>query len=64
MATTGSSDHSVIYRGLQLHLAMTNDLSLAIGSSRTVDPVDSAVVDPVHGPLTYSMDLSLEKIIL
>jgi hypothetical protein len=34
MATTWSSDHSVIYRGLQLRLAIANDLSLAIGLSR------------------------------
>jgi hypothetical protein len=34
MATTWSSDLSAIYRGLQLRLAITNDLSIAIGSSR------------------------------
>jgi hypothetical protein len=34
MATTWSSDHSAIYRSLQLCLAIANDLSLAIGSSR------------------------------
>jgi hypothetical protein len=34
MADTWSSDYSAIYRGLQLYLAMANDLSLAIGSSR------------------------------
>jgi hypothetical protein len=34
MATTWSSDLSAIYRGLQLRLAITNDLSVAIGSSR------------------------------
>jgi hypothetical protein len=34
MAATWSSDHSVIYCGLQLCLAIANDLSLAIGSSR------------------------------
>jgi hypothetical protein len=33
MATTWSSDHSPIYRGLQLHLVIANDLSLVIGSS-------------------------------
>jgi hypothetical protein len=32
--TTRSSNHSAIYRGLQLCLAITNDLSLAIGSTR------------------------------
>jgi hypothetical protein len=30
----GSSDHSTIYRSLQLRLAIANDLSLTIGSSR------------------------------
>jgi hypothetical protein len=34
MAATWSSDHSAIYRGLQLHLTIANNLSLAIGSSR------------------------------
>jgi hypothetical protein len=34
MAATWSFDHSGIYRGLQLCLAMANDLYLAIGSSR------------------------------
>jgi hypothetical protein len=34
MATTWSSDHSAIYHGLQLHLALANDISLAIGLSR------------------------------
>jgi hypothetical protein len=34
MATTWSSDLSAIYRGLQLRLAITNDLYVAIGSSR------------------------------
>jgi hypothetical protein len=34
MATTWSSDHLAIYRGLQLRLAIANDLSLAIGLSR------------------------------
>jgi hypothetical protein len=34
MAATWSFDHSAIYRGLQLCLAIANDLSLAIGSSR------------------------------
>jgi hypothetical protein len=34
MATTWSSDHSVIYRNLQLRLAIANNLSLAIGSTR------------------------------
>jgi hypothetical protein len=34
MAATWSSDHSTIYRNLQLHLAIANDLSLAIGSIR------------------------------
>jgi hypothetical protein len=34
MAATWSSDHSGIYRGLQLHLAIANNLSLAIGPSR------------------------------
>jgi hypothetical protein len=34
MAATWSSDHSAIYRNLQLHLAIANDLSIAIGSSR------------------------------
>jgi hypothetical protein len=29
-AATWSSDHSVIYCGLHLHLAITNDLSLEI----------------------------------
>jgi hypothetical protein len=32
MTATWSSDHSALYRGLQLHLAIANDLSLAIGS--------------------------------
>jgi hypothetical protein len=31
MASTWPSDHSVIYRGIHLHLAISNDLSLAIG---------------------------------
>jgi hypothetical protein len=34
MAATWSFDHSAIYRNLQLCLAIANDLSLAIGSSR------------------------------
>jgi hypothetical protein len=34
MAATWSSDHSAIYHNLQLRLAIANDLSLAIGSSR------------------------------
>jgi hypothetical protein len=34
MAATWSSDHSTIYRDLQLRLAIPNDLSLAIESSR------------------------------
>jgi hypothetical protein len=33
MATTWSSDYSTVYRNLQLHLAIANDISLAIGSS-------------------------------
>jgi hypothetical protein len=33
MAATWSSDHSAIYHGHQLRLAIANDLSLAIGSS-------------------------------
>jgi hypothetical protein len=34
MAAMWSSDHLAIYRNLQLHLAIANDLSLAIGSTR------------------------------
>jgi hypothetical protein len=34
MATTWSSDHPAIYRSLHLHLAIANDLSLAIGVTR------------------------------
>jgi hypothetical protein len=34
MAATWSSDHSTVYRNLQLCLAIANDLSLAIGSTR------------------------------
>jgi hypothetical protein len=34
MATTWSSDHSVIYRNLHLCLAIANDLSLTIGSTK------------------------------
>jgi hypothetical protein len=34
MAVTWSSDHSAIYQNPQLHLAIANDLSLAIGSTR------------------------------
>jgi hypothetical protein len=34
MVATWSSDHSALYRGLQLRLAIANDLSLAIGSTR------------------------------
>jgi hypothetical protein len=34
MAVTWSSDHSTIYSNLQLRLAIANDLSLAIGSTR------------------------------
>jgi hypothetical protein len=34
MAATWSSDKSALYRGLQLRLAIANDLSLAIGSIR------------------------------
>jgi hypothetical protein len=30
IADTWSSDHSTIYRSLQLHLAMANNMSLAI----------------------------------
>jgi hypothetical protein len=31
MVTTWSSDHSVNYRNLQLHIFIANDQSLAIG---------------------------------
>jgi hypothetical protein len=34
MIATWSSDHSTLYRVLQLRLAIANDLSLAIGSTR------------------------------
>jgi hypothetical protein len=34
MAATWSSNHSTIYRDLQLHIAITNNLSLAIESTR------------------------------
>jgi predicted XRE-type DNA-binding protein len=34
MVVTWSSDHSTIYRNLQLRQTIVNDLSLAIGSSR------------------------------
>jgi hypothetical protein len=34
MAATWPSDHSAIYRGLHLHLAIVIDLSLAIGFTR------------------------------
>jgi hypothetical protein len=34
MATTWSSDHVAIYCNLQLCLAIANDLSLTIGSTR------------------------------
>jgi hypothetical protein len=34
MVATWPSDHSVIYRDLQLHLAIANDLSLATGLTR------------------------------
>jgi hypothetical protein len=34
MAATWSSDHSTIYCGLHLHLAIANDLCLAIGFTR------------------------------
>jgi hypothetical protein len=34
MAATWSSDHSAIYHSLYLCLAIANDLSLAIGSTR------------------------------
>jgi hypothetical protein len=34
MAATWTSDHSAIYRNLHLHLAIANDLSLAIGFTR------------------------------
>jgi hypothetical protein len=33
LTTTWSSDHSAIYHGLQLCLAIANDLSLTIGST-------------------------------
>jgi hypothetical protein len=36
MAATWSSNHSAIYRSLLLRLAIANDLSLAIGSTRIV----------------------------
>jgi hypothetical protein len=36
MATTWSPDHSTICRNLQLHLAIANNLALAIGSSMIV----------------------------
>jgi hypothetical protein len=34
MAATWSSNHSAIYRNIQLRLAIANDLFLAIGLSR------------------------------
>jgi hypothetical protein len=40
MAATWSSDHSTIYHSLPLCLAITNDLSLAIGVTR----IDQRVV--------------------
>jgi hypothetical protein len=40
MATTWSFDHSAIYRGLHLRLAIANDLSLVIGVTR----IDQKVV--------------------
>jgi hypothetical protein len=36
MTATWSSDHSAIYRNLHLCVAIANDLSLAIGSTRVV----------------------------
>jgi hypothetical protein len=34
MIATWSSDHSTIYHSLHLHLAIVNDISLAIGVTR------------------------------
>jgi hypothetical protein len=34
MAAMWSSNHSAIYRSIHLHLAIANDLSLAIGVTR------------------------------
>jgi hypothetical protein len=34
MVATWSSDHSAIYHGLPLHLAIANDLSLVVGVTR------------------------------
>jgi hypothetical protein len=34
MTASWSSDHSAIYRGIHLHLAIANDLSLAMGFTR------------------------------
>jgi hypothetical protein len=42
MAATWSFDHSAIYHNLYLYLAITNDLSLAIGSTR-IDQKDIAM---------------------
>jgi hypothetical protein len=53
MTATWSSNHSAIYRGLQLCLAIANDLSLAIGSSR----IDSKVtlMQVVHQFNSYNL---------
>jgi hypothetical protein len=39
MAATWTFNHPAIYRGLHLHLAIANNLSLAIGVTRTAHNV-------------------------
>jgi hypothetical protein len=53
MATTWSSDHSTIYRGLQLCLAIANDLSLAIELSRIDRKV--TLIQPGHQFNSYNL---------
>jgi hypothetical protein len=55
MAAMWSSDHSATYHILQRHLAIANDLSLAIASSR-IDPkvtlmqlgINSSPINLIH----------------
>jgi hypothetical protein len=52
MADTWSFDHSSIYNNLYLHLAIANDLSLAIGSTRIGRKVIVMQLDTNSTPIT------------
>jgi hypothetical protein len=52
MAATWSSDHSAIYHNLHLRLAIANDLSLVMGSTRIDQKVIAMQLDINSTPIT------------